>query len=204
MAREYIEAIVTALILALLIRSFVVQAFKIPSGSMIPTLLIGDHLLVNKFVYGVEIPLLDKKVLTFSSPKKGDIIVFKFPQDQTRDFIKRVIATSGDTVEIVNQKIYVNGKILNEPYIRHVDNSGKKDVPKRDILPPLTVPEGDVFVMGDNRDQSYDSRYWGFVDLSLVRGKAMLIYWSWDNEKMWPFFNGQGWPRFDRIGGLVK
>lgn len=193
--REYVEAIVTALLLALVIRAFIIQAFKIPSGSMIPTLLIGDHILVNKFLYGVKIPFSDKRILTFKKPKRGNIIVFKYPEDPKKDFIKRVIAIEGDTIESKDKIVYVNQKAVIEPYIRHTDNYVIPGANPRDTFGPKIVPKGKLFVMGDNRDQSYDSRYWGFVDLTDVRGKAFIIYWSWDTPKKWP--------RMNRIGRLV-
>jgi signal peptidase I len=193
---EYVEAIVTALVLALLIRSFIIQAFKIPSGSMIPTLLIGDHILVNKFLYGTTIPFTDKKILILRHPEKGDIIVFKYPQNPEKDFIKRVMATEGDIIEERNKVIYRNGNALSEPYIQHVDTRPTfSAMDPRDNFGPITVPKNKLFVMGDNRDQSYDSRYWGFVDLSEVRGKALVIYWSWDPGN---------WVRFTRIGRLIR
>lgn len=193
---EYVEAIVTALILALLIRSFIVQAFKIPSGSMIPTLLIGDHILVNKFLYGTTIPFTDKKVLIIRNPAKGDIVVFRYPQNPEKDFIKRVIATEGDVIEERSKVVYVNGKALSEPYMQHVDkNVSFSRMDPRDNFGPIQVPKSKLFVMGDNRDQSYDSRYWGFVDLRDVRGKALIIYWSWDPAN---------WLRFNRIGRLIR
>ena len=194
--REYAEAIITALILALIIRAYVVQAFKIPSGSMKPILLVGDHILVLKFIYGTKLPFTDKRVLVFTEPKRGDIIVFRFPKDRSRDFIKRVIGVGGDVVEERNKVVYVNGKPLNEPYVQHTDNDIRplsRDV--RDNFGPVYVPEGKLFVMGDNRDQSYDSRYWGFVDIKDVKGKAFIIYWSWDSQRHLP--------RLGRIGKLV-
>ncbi|GBE01692.1 signal peptidase I P [bacterium BMS3Bbin06] len=195
--REYAEAIITALILALIIRAFVVQAFKIPSGSMIPTLLVGDHILVAKFIYGTEIPFTDKKILVFREPRKGDIIVFKYPKDPSRDFIKRVIAVGGDVVEGRNKNVFVNGRALKEPYIQHTDNDTRPvGMDVRDNFGPVYVPQGKIFVMGDNRDQSYDSRYWGFVDLSEVKGKAFIIYWSWDGKRHLP--------RLSRIGRLIR
>jgi signal peptidase I len=193
---EYVEAIVTALILALIIRAYIIQAFKIPSGSMIPTLLIGDHILVNKFIYGTKIPLTDRKILVWRSPEKGDIIVFKYPENPKKDFIKRVIATGGDVIEERDKVIHVNGKALTEPYAHHFDqsiHSGGAD--PRDNFGPIEVPNDKLFVMGDNRDQSYDSRYWGFVDLREIRGKALIIYWSWDPDN---------WLRFNRIGRLIR
>jgi signal peptidase I len=194
--KEYAEAIITALVLALVIRAYVIQAFKIPSGSMIPTLLIGDHILVNKFIYGTKIPFSDRRVLIFKKPERGDIIVFKYPENPKKDFIKRVMGTEGDVIEERNKTVYVNGKAILEPYIQHSDSSirsGGND--PRDNFGPLVVPENKVFVMGDNRDQSYDSRYWGFVDLSEIMGKALIIYWSWDPND---------WVRFNRMGRLIK
>lgn len=197
--RETIEAIVFAFIIALVIRTFVIQAFKIPSGSMIPTLLIGDHLLVNKIVIGtpVDIPFTNIHLFNMPGlrkPRKGDIIVFKYPEDPSRDFIKRVIGVEGDRIESRNKTVYVNGSELVEPYAQHVDNESKPD--QRDNFGPVTIPEGKVFVMGDNRDQSYDSRFWGFVDVSDIKGKALIIYWSWDSSKTWV--------RFGRLGNLIR
>lgn len=190
---EYTKAIVTALILALIIRTYVIQAFKIPSGSMLQTLLIGDHILVNKFIYGTKLPFSDKRILVFTKPKRGDIIVFKYPEDPSRDFIKRVIGVEGDIIEERNKIVYVNGKPLNEPYVQHTDNS--VGIEPRDNFGPYLVPKNKLFVMGDNRDQSYDSRYWGYVDMKDVKGKAFIIYWSWDNIRKIP--------RLNRIGKLI-
>jgi signal peptidase I len=194
--KEYAEAIITALILALIIRAYVIQAFKIPSGSMIPTLLIGDHILANKFIYGIKIPFSDSRVLVFKKPEGGDIIVFKYPENPRKDFIKRVIAKEGDVIEERDKAVYVNGKALIEPYIQHTDSTIKmRGSDPRDNFGPVTVPEHKFFVMGDNRDQSYDSRYWGFVDIKDIKGKALIIYWSWDPDS---------WVRFKRIGRLIK
>jgi signal peptidase I len=194
--KEYAKAILTALLLALLIRTFVIQAFKIPSGSMIPTLVIGDHILVNKFIYGTKIPFSDKHFLVFKKPERGDIIVFKYPEDPKKDFIKRVIAIEGDTIESREKVIYLNGKPLSESYVQHVDRNVKpKGNDPRDYFGPLTVPRDRVFVMGDNRDQSHDSRYWGFVEMRQIKGEALIIYWSWDPQK---------WLRFNRIGRVVR
>lgn len=193
---EYAKAITFALILALFIRAYFVQAFKIPSGSMIPTLLIGDHLLVNKFLYGTKIPFNNKKILIIRKPERGDIIVFRFPHEPDRDFIKRIIAVPNDTIEIRNKEVFLNGERLKEPYIQHTDIyvlTGSRD--PRDNLPLQRVPDDMYFVMGDNRDQSFDSRYWGFVHSKDIKGKAFILYWSWDNEKKFP--------RFDRIGNLI-
>lgn len=194
---DYIKSIGIAILIALFIRAYVIQAFKIPSGSMIPTLLIGDHLLVTKFIYGVNPPLMDKKILVFDKPKRGDIIVFRYPEDPDRDFIKRVIAVEGDIVEGRDKKIYINGVEIKEPYARYSDSFiHPRELDPRDNFGPIKVPKGKLFVMGDNRDQSYDSRFWGFVDLKDVKGKALIIYWSWDSENHKP--------RIERIGKIIK
>jgi signal peptidase I len=194
--REYGEAILIAVILALFIRTFVVQAFKIPSGSMKPTLLVGDHILVNKFIYGVKVPFSNITLIPVKDPKRGDIVVFKFPEDPKKDFIKRVIAVAGDTVQIRNKKVYINDKPMEDPYGSHLDPhlipGGARP---RDNLGPVTVPPNSLFVMGDNRDHSYDSRFWGFVNQSAVKGKAFIIYWSWDKEN-----SGVRWRR---LGDLI-
>ena len=171
--REYSEAIIVAIVLALLIRTFVVQAFKIPSGSMIPTLLIGDHILVNKFVYGVRIPLADKKFLAFAQPKRGDVVVFVYPLDESKDFIKRVIGVEGDTILIKGKDVYINGERYADTHANYIDNNpGEGSVYRKDFG-PITVPKDSLFVMGDNRDRSYDGRYWNkFVTLDQVVGKA--------------------------------
>ncbi|HIJ56311.1 MAG TPA: signal peptidase I [Deltaproteobacteria bacterium] len=195
--RENIEAIALAVILALFIRTFVVQAFKIPSGSMKQTLLIGDHILVSKFIYGVKLPVIGKTLIPFSEPKQGDIIVFKFPEDPEKDFIKRVVAVSGDVVEIRDKKVFINGKMQQYPYGYHTDPviipGGNQP---RDNFGPITVPPDALFVLGDNRDHSYDSRFWGYVNLSAVKGKAFIIYWSWNKEDF-----GVRWTR---IGKFLK
>ena len=194
---EYTKAIVTALILALFIRTYFIQAFKIPSGSMIPTLLIGDHILVNKFIYGTKLPFTDKGILVVRKPARGDIIVFKYPEDPGRDFIKRVIAVEGDVIESKKKVIYVNGSRIEETYVQHTDaSSNPGGLEPRDNFGPYIVPKGKYFMMGDNRDQSYDSRYWGYVDLKEIRGQALILYWSWDSKKHFP--------RLERIGRLVK
>jgi len=193
---EYAKAIITALILAMLIRTFIIQAFKIPSGSMIPTLLVGDHILVNKFLYGTKIPFKDKRVLMFKKPERGDIIVFQYPENPDKDFIKRVVAIEGDVIESKNKMVHVNGNKVTEPYAQHTDSSMRPmGIEPRDNFGPVIVPKNKYFVMGDNRDQSYDSRYWGYVDIKDVKGKALILYWSWDSEK--------SWARFGRIGSLV-
>ncbi|MEN2994560.1 MAG: signal peptidase I [Thermodesulfovibrio sp.] len=194
---DYIKSIGIAILIALFIRAYIVQAFKIPSGSMIPTLLIGDHLLVNKFIYGVNLPFSDKKFLILETPKRGDIVVFRYPEDPNRDFIKRVIGVEGDIIEIRNKRVFVNGVALEEPYVKYTDSYiHPRELDPRDNFGPVKVPPNKIFVMGDNRDQSYDSRFWGFVDLKDVIGKALIIYWSWDSENQKP--------RLERIGKLIK
>jgi len=195
--RENIEAIAVAVVLALFIRTFVVQAFKIPSGSMKPTLLIGDHILVNKFIYGIKIPFWDKIIVPIKKPERGDIVVFKFPEDPSKDFIKRVIGIGGDVIEIRNKQLYVNGKRMETHYGVHLDSSIiSGSLQPRDNLGPIKVPPDSLFVMGDNRDHSYDSRFWGFVRLKALKGKAFIIYWSWDKDDF-----GVRW---SRIGDLLK
>lgn len=204
MLREYAEAIVIAVLLALFIRTFVVQAFKIPSGSMEPTLLVGDHILVNKFIYGIKIPFTDKTLIHISTPKRGDIIVFAYPRNPSVDFIKRVIGLPGDRIRIVNKHVYVNGKLLHEPYVVHRD---KRILPAslspRDNMPTVVVPPHELFVMGDNRDESYDSRFWGFVPMGNLKGEAFMIYWSWNSHGKWTLNPNKGFIRWNRIGKLL-
>jgi signal peptidase I len=190
--REYAEAILVAVLLALLIRTFVVQAFKIPSGSMIPTLLVGDHILVNKFVF------------RFTDPRRGDVVVFKYPVDETRDFIKRIIAVGGEDLYIRDQKIYVNCRPP-DASCRPIDDPwGKWEDRFSGAMTETTqvhVPDGSYFVMGDNRNNSQDSRYWGFVKGEKIKGKAFLIYWSWDSDRedrsLWERV------RWSRLGKLI-
>lgn len=173
--REYLDSIVIALVLALFIRAFFVQAFKIPSGSMLDTLLIGDHLLVNKFIYGTRIPFTKIYLREGSSPQHGDIIVFEYPRNPSIDYIKRIVGVPGDKLMLRDKVLYRNGEPLNEPYVRHTPSS----VRARDNFAELTVPENHYFAMGDNRDESSDSREWGFVHKDAIHGKAWRIYWSW-------------------------
>lgn len=180
--REYAESIVIAIILALIIRTFVVQAFKIPSGSMEDTLAIGDHILVNKFIYGMKIPFTDKRILKIRDPKRGDVIVFEYPEDPSKDFIKRVIGTPGDVIEEKDKKVYVNGQPYVNPHEVHKETDMiTKEQNPRDNFGPVTVPVDSYFVMGDNRDRSYDSRFWGFVKNPKIKGLAFIKYWSWDS-----------------------
>lgn len=213
--REYTEAIIIAMILAFTIRVFFVQAFKIPSGSMIPSLQIGDHILVNKMAYGIQLPqdcefdisfppmtcYSTNLLIEFDSPDHGDVIVFRYPEDEEKDFIKRIVGLPGDIIKIRNKVIYVNGKQLDDhPWTQRID-PGILDgrITPRDNLDPITVPPDSYFVMGDNRDQSLDSRFWGYVQKHKIKGRAFLVYWSW---------KGQGsiseWVRWDRIGKIIN
>jgi len=212
--REYLEAFAIAGVLAFTIRTFVFQAFKIPSGSMIPTLLVGDHIIVEKFLYNTEIPFLSKKLRDI---KHGDVIVFEYPKDPSKDFIKRAIGLPGDRVEIKGGTLFINNESVTEEFLEEVsyenrDYSGKIYNEKIDSTNhltlhqeprsmisidygPIVVPEDSYFVMGDNRDNSSDSRIWGFVKKSAVKGKAFIIYWSWGN--------GSGL-RWQRLGKIIK
>ncbi len=219
--KEWIEPFLIAAIVALFIRQFVVEAFKIPSGSMIPTLTVGDHLLVNKFIYGPRIPFTDIRIFSGREPKRGEIIVFKYPRDEGKNFIKRVVGLPGDKIQIVNGKLLINdqpvpltpagpsrdksvedGVLADKPFffqeqlgsIKHslqylVDQSPKNEG-------PWLVPKDSVFVMGDNRDNSQDSRVWGFVQYNKILGRALIIYWSWDGDGRWV--------RWERIGKLIR
>ena len=195
--REYAEALLVALLLALVIRTFVVQAFKIPSGSMLPTLQVGDHILVNKFIYGprLEIPLTQVslgRLPGLRKPKPGDVVVFIWPKDRSKDFIKRVIATEGQTIEVRNKQVFIDGRPWDDPHASFSNARGGAG----DSFGPLTVPPDTVFVMGDNRDQSYDSRFWGPVPITDIKGEALILYWSWDGPDRWV--------RWERIGRLVE
>jgi signal peptidase I len=189
--REYLESIVVAVILALFIRTFVFQAFKIPTGSMETNLLIGDHLLVNKMVYSPSWGPLERRLLPKKDIQRGHVIVFKYPQEPVRDFIKRVIGLPGETVEIRNKVVYINDKPLEESgYVHFLEPPLGPGDPEygvrgddRDNWGPQTVPPGQLFVMGDNRDNSKDSRFWGFLPEDQVKGRALLVYWSYEASR---------------------
>lgn len=211
--REYAEALFFAVILTVFIRTFVIQAFRIPSGSMENTLLVGDYLFVNKFLYGAKVPFTDWSLPAIRQPKRGDVIVFKFPEDTKKDFIKRCIGTPGDKLEIKDKVVYVNDQPLDEPYVKlddsrilpraytsqgiFPDGGGNKD-----NYGPVTVPPGHLFMMGDNRDHSDDSRYWGFMNTDLIKGKAIFIYFSTDIDKK--LGGVVPTPRLDRIGDMIR
>jgi signal peptidase I len=185
--REYFESIVIAVILALFIRTFAVQAFKIPTGSMENNLLIGDHLLVNKFVFGPTLSGVERALLPIGAIKRGDVIVFKYPEEPDRDFIKRVIGLPGETIELRDKKVYVNGEPREESYVHYLlpprpigEHREVTAFDVRDRYGPVAVPANHYFVMGDNRDNSQDSRYWGFLPRDYIKGRALVIYWSYD------------------------
>jgi signal peptidase I len=198
-AREYFESICVAVILALFVRTFVVQAFKIPTGSMENNLLIGDHLLVNKFVFAPTASGVEDAVLPIDPIERGDIIVFKYPEDPERDFIKRTIGLPGETIELRNKKVFVNGTVLDEPYVQYLwtpsDEEGTFDFDVRMTYGPVTVPEGQYFMMGDNRDNSQDSRYWGFLPREYIKGKALFVYFSFGDEAGSNIFSSIRWNR---------
>jgi|WetSurMetagenome_2_1015567.scaffolds.fasta_scaffold102799_4 signal peptidase I len=193
---DNIEAILLAVVLALIIRTCIVQPFKIPSGSMEDTLLVGDYLFVNKFIYGIRVPLTDFRLPGVRDPEQGDVLVFKYPEDRSKDYIKRVIGLPGDEIQIRDKQVYVNGIPYNNPHEIHKDSlilPGGSNA--RDNFGPIRVPTDSYFVMGDNRDNSNDSRFWGFVPESDLVGKALLKWWSWDKDK-WRV-------RWQRVGRLI-
>jgi signal peptidase I len=218
--KEWIEPFLIAAVVALFIRQFVVEAFKIPSGSMIPTLDIGDHLLVNKFIYGPRIPFTDIRIFTWKEPKRGEIIVFKYPENESKNFIKRVIGLPGDKIDIKKGILFINDQavpvVAQGVFKEQGQGSSYYEKPrlfveqlgtvKHDILylhdqsgydfGPRLVPADSVFVMGDNRDNSQDSRFWGFVKHEKILGRALIIYWSWDGDDRWV--------RWERIGTLIR
>lgn len=196
--RNYAEVVICALLLALGIRTFVVQAFQIPSESMVPTLLVGDHLLGNKFVYGVKIPFTNTYLYRGRDPQRGDVIIFAYPRDPSLDYIKRVIGVPGDRIKVVNKQLYVNGEPLKEDYIQILEPDRIEGI--RDNFAEIVVPEGKYFMMGDNRDNSQDSRFWGLVDRTAMRARAWRIYVSLD----WNGVGKGGFVRWDRMGMEIR
>ena len=189
--REYVEIVVTAVVLALIVRALIVQSYHIPSESMENTLLKGDFLFANKFLYGAKVPFVDWRLPKIRDPKPGDIVIFKFPGDRKTDYIKRCVAIEGQTVELKGTHLFINGVEKPESYAKYLDG----DIPRRDFG-PYVVPPGHILCFGDNRDNSYDSRYWGPLDKKLLRGKALFLYFSIDYKKHWV--------RFARIGDLIR
>jgi signal peptidase I len=204
--REYAESLLIAFVLALFVRTFVFQAFKIPTGSMEPNLLVGDHLIVNKMIFAPSISAVERALLPSRSIRRGDVVVFKYPDDPERDFIKRVIGLPGDRVELRQKRVFVNDQPLQEPYAHHADGppgSGQarsEDV--REAYGPVTVPDGQYFMMGDNRDNSQDSRFWGYLPHHYIKGQALFIYFSFaEAGALSSFFSDVRW---SRIGGRVR
>lgn len=191
--REYVEIIVTAVLLALVVRAFVIQSYHIPSESMENTLLKGDFLFANKFIFGAKVPFVDWRLPAVRDPRPGDIVIFKYPLDGKTDYIKRCVAVEGQTVEIRDKKLFVDGVEQQEDYVKYISSLDGRRMNKK-----VTVPDGHIFVMGDNRDNSYDSRYWGPLDKKNLRGQAMFLYFSFSTEDGWP------WIRFDRIGDIIR
>lgn len=195
LAREYAGVFGVALAVTLVLRLFVLQAFQIPSGSMLPTLRVGDYLLVGKFLYGLRIPLSGGWILRHADPRPGDVLVFTH-RESGQDFVKRVIAVGGEVVEVRDKEVLVNGTPRDFPEAFFADGRDGLVRGVRDRYGPIRVPAGHLFVLGDNRDRSYDSRFWGFVDIDDVKGKALLVYWSWDDR--------DSWVRWERLGKWVQ
>lgn len=193
--RDFVETVLTAVALALVLRAFVVQTFRIPSGSMEDTLLVGDFLIVNKFLYGIKVPLTDTRLPGIREPRYGDVVVFEYPNPDPRakkeNYVKRVIGVPGDIVELRNNVLYLNGEPKDETFIKL-----KPPTPRWADFGPIKVPESSLFMMGDNRNWSADSRDWGFLDTGRIKGKAVMIYWSWDSKTTRP--------RIDRICDLIR
>ena len=199
--REYVESLIIAAIIAFFVRSFVIQAFRIPSSSMEPTLLIGDHLLVNRLSYVMKVPFTDKVIFNLGDPKKGDVVVFRYPVDPDKDFIKRVIATEDDTIAIKDKAIYLNGKKIEDEWGHYSDKTILPEhINPRDNFGPYKVPKNAYFVMGDNRDRSLDSRYWGIVTKNHLVGKALILYFSLNGKPD----NALEYIRWSRIGKLIQ
>jgi signal peptidase I len=209
-AREYLESVVVAIILALFIRTFVVQAFKIPTGSMEQNLLIGDHLLVNKMVYSPSLGAAEDTLLPKKPIERGHVVVFKYPDDPSRDFIKRVIGLPGETVELRNKVVHIDGRPLDEPYVHFLEAPLSPSDPEygyrgdeRFNWGPKTVPEGQLFVLGDNRDNSRDSRFWGFLPIDQVKGRAFIVYWSYEASREEYHRTGWEWVK-DTVAAFGK
>ena len=202
--REYFESICVAVILALFIRTFVFHAFKIPTGSMEENLLIGDHLIVNKMLYTDAPSAFEEEIAPVRNVRRHDIVVFKFPGEPERDFIKRVIGLPGERLHLQNKTVYINGKPLDEPYV-HFNEPSTASLgilsDARDNMPEIVVPEGHYFVMGDNRDNSHDSRYWGTLDGDLLKGRALVIYWSYKSDR--DAYTKQGWQNVKEVLSVI-
>jgi len=195
--RDYLEAIAWAVAITLALRTFVIQAFRIPSESMCDTLLVGDFLFVSKLDYGAKVPFTHLRLPGLHAPRRGEVIVFQWPEDPSKDFIKRCIATGGQTVEVRHKQVFVDGTPQVEPYVKHTSSvEDPAGYTPRDNYKPPTVAPGELFMMGDNRDNSNDSRFWGTVPMDLVKGRALFIYFSTAGTAWW---NGVFHVRFDRL-----
>jgi len=213
-ARETFNALVWAFCLFLIIRALAFQAFRIPSPSMEDTLLVHDFLFISKLTYGPNIPFTHTRIPGLRKPRPGDIIVFQNPVNPKEDYIKRCVAVGGQTVEYRNKVLYVDGVRKDEPYVKHIDPDmrprSRRDIRwmpeggSRDNFGPIRVPPGKLFMMGDNRDNSQDSRFWGFLDTKLVRGKAAVIYFSWGAHWSLPLVGSIPVPRFLRFFRLIR
>ena len=219
---DWTRSLLVAFVLFLVIRTFVVEAFKIPTSSMENTLLVGDFLLVNKAIYGAEIPGTDLRLPAFDEPERGDVVVFNPPHDPAKNYVKRLVGMPGDTLEMRNKVVLVNGAPLEEPYARYIDRQGdavhpdmswqsnhliagpgREYHPTRDNWGPIVIPSHGYFVLGDNRDNSEDSRYWGFVPRESIRGQPWVVYYSFDPRAS----DSLSWARFvrwDRIGQAIR
>jgi signal peptidase I len=200
LVKEYLEPILIAALIALFVRTFIVQAFKIPSGSMKPTLLVGDYLLVNKFIYGIRIPYTGVELFQYEKPQRGDVIVFIFPLDPSKDFVKRVIGKGGEKVQIIDNKIYIDDHLIPDPWGTFKKTWPAQYLQAMENFGPVLVPKDSLFVLGDNRNNSDDSRFWGFVPVDEVLGKAFVIYFSWDAQAESPWDK----VRWSRIGKLIR
>lgn len=219
---DWTRSIALAFVLFLIVRALVVEAFKIPTGSMEGTLLVGDFLLVNKAVYGAEIPGTGMHLPAFAEPRRGDVVVFNPPHEPTKNYVKRLVGEPGDTLEMRDKRLFVNGRPAEEPYTQFVDPSGDAMhadmrewqvdhvlaaggtyAPSRDTWGPLIVPDSSYFVLGDNRDNSEDSRYWGFVARDQIRGRPWFVYYSFNPTATdrAPWLRAVRW---DRIGRLIQ
>jgi signal peptidase I len=216
---DWLRTLSFALVLFVLVRALLVEAFKIPSGSMEGTLLVGDFLLVNKLVYGAEIPLTRKRLPALRAPERGEVVVFSYPKDVEKNYVKRVVGVAGDTIEMRGGALLRNGSFVNEPYVRHTEKGADPSAdefrwqrdflvkgahaatpnyhPSRDNWGPIEVPPHNLFVLGDNRDNSEDSRYWGFLPDSLVRGRPLFVYYSYapDTVSMFDWLTRVRWQR---------